>query len=240
MNFEVVIADDGSSDGTSEIITQFRKNSNFEIHHVWQKDEGFRVAAIRNKAVARSSGNYLIFLDGDCLVFPDYIDKHLLLAERGYFVRGSRVMLTEDYTGLFIKNDVDMSNLSISKLIKLRFARKINRLFPLINLKLNGFRKRKKTEWYGVKTCNLGMWRDDFMAVNGFDEQYTGWGHEDADLTVRLINNGVYRKEGVNAVTVLHLWHSLNDRSNLKDNEQRLKERINSSSTRIIKGVSQY
>ena len=238
--FEVIVADDGSSDNTAELIATFKQNSKFEIQHVWQKDNGFRAAEIRNKAVAKSSGEYLIFLDGDCLVFPDYIAKHVALAEQGYFVRGSRVMLSEECTKNLIGSNVPMSDLSISKLLKLRLTRGLRRIFPLVRLNLKGMRKRKQLDWYGVKTCNLGMWRADFMDVNGFDEQYIGWGHEDADLAIRLINNDVYRKEGVNAVTVLHLWHSLNDRSHLKDNEDRLNERLQSNVTRISHGVSQH
>ena len=238
--FEAIIADDGSSSDTEDVIAQFQQEGKFKILHVWQADDGFRAAQIRNKAVAQSTGEYLIFLDGDCLVFPDFVAKHLELSEASYFVRGNRVMLSKEYTNEFIANSVKMAELSFLKLLSLRVKGKLKRIFPLVRLNLNGLRKRKKSDWYGVKTCNLGMWRKDFMEVNGFDESYVGWGHEDADLTVRLINNGVYRKEGVNAVTVLHLWHPLNDRSHLSENENRLKERLKSHVTRITDGVSQY
>jgi len=84
------------------------------------------------------------------------------------------------------------------------------------------------------------MWRSDFMAINGFDESYVGWGHEDADLAVRLIKNGIRRKEGVNAVTVLHLWHPFSDRSHFSDNEERLQLVQQSENIRVEQGVSQY
>ncbi len=240
ISFEVVIADDGSTDDTRGVISEFKKKSKFEIKHVWQEDKGFRAAQIRNKAVAQSSGDYLIFLDGDCVAFPNFISKHGQLAEKGYFVRGSRVMLSEQHTGEFIQSRVNLANTTFINLATLWASKKIKRIYPLISLPLGILRKQKKKDWYGVKTCNLGMWREDFMAVNGFDEQYVGWGHEDADLAIRLINNGIYRKEGVNAVSVLHLWHPLNDRSHIKENESRLKKRLQSNVTRITQGVSQY
>lgn len=238
--FDVVIADDGSSSETKELIAKFENISNLKIQHIWQEDDGFRAAQIRNKAAAKSKGDYLIFLDGDCVVFPDFIGKHMQLAENGYFVRGSRVMMSETYTQEFIDNIQAPSKLKFHDLLMLWKADKIKRIFPLVRLPFGWLRKLKKKKWYGVKTCNLGMWRKDFMVINGFDEEYIGWGHEDADLAIRLINNHVYRKEGVNAVSVLHLWHSLNDRSHLEDNEKRLKERLGSNTTRIVNGVSQY
>ncbi|MFK7815690.1 MAG: glycosyltransferase family 2 protein [Gammaproteobacteria bacterium] len=238
--FDVVIADDGSTRETEVMLAKFRNESKFEMRHVWQKDDGFRAATIRNKAVAKSKCDYLIFLDGDCAVFPDFISRHVQLAEKDYFVRGSRVMVSEAYTQEFIDTVQAPSSLKVLDLWGLWRSKKIKRIFPLVRLSIGWLRKLKKKKWYGVKTCNLGMWRKDFMVVNGFEEQYIGWGHEDADLAVRLINNHVYRKEGVNAVSVLHLWHSENDRSHLKDNEQRLKDRIQSNITRIPNGVSQY
>ena len=240
LSFEAIVADDGSSDGTKQMIAEFQKESKFGIMHVWQKDDGFRAAKIRNKAVAKSNGDYLVFLDGDCLTFPEFISRHIALAEKGYFVRGSRVMLSELYTQEFIQSKTRPLSLNFHQLINLWMSKKIKRIYPLINLPLGILRKQKLKNWYGVKTCNLGMWREDFFAVNGFDEHYIGWGHEDADLAIRLINNGIYRKEGVNAVTVFHLWHPLNDRSHLQQNENRLKKLLQSNITRIDNGVSQY
>ena len=236
----MIIADDGSTADTQHMIAKFRETSKFEVHHVWQEDDGFRAAQIRNKAVANSKGEYIIFIDGDCVVYPNFIEGHNRLAEKGYFVRGSRVMLSDTYTQEFIQTEISPLGLGFFELFYLWRKKKIKRIFPLVSIPLGLLRKQKKKEWYGVKTCNLGMWREDFLAVNGFDEQYVGWGHEDADLAIRLINNGVCRKEGVNAVTVLHLWHSLNDRTHLEENKNRLEQRLKSNVTRIKQGVSQY
>ena len=108
--FEVIIADDGSSSETEKVIAELQQEVKFKILHVWQADDGFRAAQIRNKAVAKSTGEYLIFLDGDCLVFPDFVAKHLKLSEADYFVRGNRVMLSKECTDDFITHSVKMNS----------------------------------------------------------------------------------------------------------------------------------
>jgi len=90
-------------------------------------------------------------------------------------------------------------------------------------------------------TCNLGVWKSDFIRVNGFDELFEGWGFEDSDLVIRLIHAGVVRKEGRFAVPVLHLWHPHNDKSKQDMNYQRLLERLHQQDFILAKkGVSQY
>ena len=95
---EVVIADDGSDTITQELITDFQKSSNLNIIHSWQKDKGFRVAKSRNKAIVKSSGDYIILLDGDVILHRKFIQDHINNAQANYFVQGSRVLLTEDET----------------------------------------------------------------------------------------------------------------------------------------------
>jgi GT2 family glycosyltransferase len=91
-----------------------------------------------------------------------------------------------------------------------------------------------------VRTCNLGVWADDFRAVNGFDEVFEGWGYEDSDLAVRLLNHGVRRKEGAFATGVLHLWHRENDRARESENWQRLQRRIAAGTVRAELGLDRY
>jgi GT2 family glycosyltransferase len=91
-----------------------------------------------------------------------------------------------------------------------------------------------------VRTCNLGLWAADFRAVNGFDEDYGGWGFEDSDLAVRLLNLGVRRKYGAFATGVLHLWHHENDRASEGENWQRLQRRIAGGEKRARVGLDQY
>ncbi|MGM0564473.1 MAG: glycosyltransferase [Pseudomonadota bacterium] len=221
-DYEVVVADDGSTPQTRGLIESLSGSLKYPLIHAWQEDRGFRAGAARNRAVERATGDYLVFLDGDCLVFPDFVEKHFALAEPGWMVRGSRVMLGKEFSQRIIAGAE--SPRRESNWWRLRFSGQVNRLGPLLRLPF--MQRRLSTKWYGVKTCNLGVWRCDFELVNGFDERYIGWGHEDADLAVRLLNNGVRRKEGRHFIPVLHFWHARNDRSRESDNKARLDETI--------------
>lgn len=232
--FEVVVADDGSGQKTLDLVSEWIEKDAFPLKHAWHEDDGFRAAAARNNAVRQSKGEYIVFLDGDCLPPPDYIQNQIAFAERGYFVRGSRIMLKQTFTEKYFSGSV---HIPVSKLewVKCRFKNGVKRISPVFPLPFNPY--KKLTEWYGVKTCNMSVWRDDFYSVNGFDESYVGWGHEDADLAVRLIRAGIKRKEGRSKVPVVHLWHRENDRSALSDNEDRLKSVIAADYIRSPKGL---
>ena len=111
---------------------------------------------------------------------------------------------------------------------------------PLFHIPIGLIRKNKSTDWFGVKTCNLGMWRSDFELVNGFDENFVGWGREDSDLAVRLFNNGIFRKEGIFATCVLHLWHAKLDRNKLEINDALLHQHIKQKTKRAVEGYANH
>ncbi len=235
-HFEVIIADDGSTNSTAELIKEFR--SPYSLQHIWQEDKGFRAAMARNRAVIAATGHYLIFLDGDSIPRTDFIAKHAQLAEKGCFVAGNRILLSKKFTAQ-LKSPIWTWHTRQWLLPYLR--RDINRFLPLIRLPKRLLRhKQKKQKWQGAKTCNLAIWRDDFIKINGFDESFQGWGHEDAELVVRLLRSGVQRKEGRFAVPVLHLWHPEEDRSNEKDNRQRLEQILRSTKKVAEQGIAQH
>ncbi len=239
-NFEILIADDGSEQATADKIKHYQ-NRDIAIRHVFHADRGFRAGTIRNKAVAQSHGDYLIFTDGDCLLFPDFIEKHRQLAEKGYFVPGNRVLLNQAFTRHVLTRPVPLYQASLLFFGTLRLQKKINRISPLLRLPLGNLRKLQARKWQQAMTCNLGVWKADFLQVNGFDEQFEGWGYEDSDLVIRLIHQGVYRKEGRFALPVLHLWHPAHDKTHQQRNYQRLMQRLKQTRlTRAEKGVSQY
>ncbi|MGR9117105.1 MAG: glycosyltransferase family 2 protein [Gammaproteobacteria bacterium] len=239
-HFEVLIADDGSTDETHELITRFQQRSPIAIHHIFHEDKGFRAGTIRNKAVTASAGRYLLFMDGDCIALPTFIKRHRELAEKGYFVPGNRVLLMQAYTEKVLAQDIPLHKASFIYFVGLWLQRCINRLLPLIHLPLYQ-RYRHPDFWQKAMTCNLAVWKSDFIAANGFDEIFEGWGYEDSDLVIRLIHQGIKRKEGRFAVPVLHLWHPQSNRSQHEQNYQRLTHRLSDKTlTQAVKGLDQY
>jgi glycosyltransferase involved in cell wall biosynthesis len=213
-SFDVIVADDGSEPNASAI------SEEFGAKHVWQPHNGFRAAAIRNRAVEASRGDYLVFLDGDCIPRPSFIRHHRALAEAGWFVTGNRALLSQQATASVLSSaDPLRQNWPLH-----RVRGGINRLSPFLTLPIP--RKRLATEWKGAQSCNLGIWRSDFDRVGGFDEAYQGWGYEDSDFVVRLIHAGVKRKDGRFATGVVHLWHPQNDRTSTARNLERLQTRL--------------
>ena len=153
---------------------------------------------------------------------------------------GSRILCSEKLT-IQIENVQDNpSKWLISDWISARLSKKINRIFPLIRLGNSFLRTLRGKKWQGVRTFNLALWRKDFIAVNGFDERFQGWGHEDADLAIRLIRYGILRKDGQFSIPVLHLWHKENDRTKLKSNEQLIGDLLNSANTKALIGIDSH
>lgn len=236
---EILVADDGSMPATEALLMALQALSPCPLRHVWQADDGFRAAEIRNKAVAQATGDYLIFLDGDSAVLASFVAQHESLAEKGWLVAGNRLLLNAALTADWEAGRCDPLHFSTLVWLRQRLAGKVNRLLPLIRCSTRAqWRKNKPTAWAGAKTCNLALWQRDFMAVNGFDALFQGWGHEDADLVVRLINHGIWRKEGRFAVPILHLWHRESPREFESENLHRLQSRLaDKTFIRAIKGI---
>lgn len=239
-DFEVLVADDGSTQDTTQLVQTTAGDFPVSLRHVWQEDAGFRAGAARNRACAQASGEYWIFLDGDCIPLPDFVAQHKRLAQTGCFVAGNRVLLSDTFTQEALSRHLPLHARQRGRWFLDRLQGHINRWLPLLHASDSAWRLRAPTRWQGARTCNLAVWREDFVAVNGFDEAYAGWGHEDADLAVRLIRHGVRRKDGRFATAVLHLWHRENDRSHLEENVQRLEQIIAGDRIQAQRGLSQY
>ncbi len=236
--FEIVVADDGSGPDTRALVARRAEDPGPRVLHVLQEDRGYRLAAIRNRAAAATEQPYLIFLDGDCLVRPDYVGRHARLAEAGHFVHGSRVRLEPGLSRSAIEQGPAIGRWSAARWLGEWLRGRVDRFTPLLRLPLGPLRRVSPRRWRGVKGCNLALWRSDFLAVNGFDEGFRGWGFEDNDLVVRLIRNGVRRKEGRYAVPVLHLWHE--SRPPGPASRERFERRVRSDAVRVERGIDRY
>ena len=236
-NFEIIIADDGSTNNTRDAVAALQARSPVPLKHVWQADLGFRAARVRNLGTLAASGDYIIFLDGDCVPQADFVRKHRLLARRGYLVSGSRVLLSEGYTQRVLGQRLDVQGLGLLDKLRLRLAGDTNKFLQTVIGWPDIGRESRRFSWRRIKSCNLAVWRSDLEMVNGFDESFTGWGHEDSDLVVRLFNAGVGRKDGAFATEVYHLWHREAKRDLESSNRAVVLQRAQDRTTQATAGL---
>ena len=216
---EVVIADDGSAFETQELISEFQQDSELNIIHSWQEDIGFRAAKSRNKAILKSIGDYIILIDGDMILHPKFIQDHINHAKTGYFSQGSRVLLSKDIT----KKVLHKQQLIISF-----FSNGLKNRKNAIHSRLLSIIFSNKTNYLrGIRSCNMAFYRQDCLNINGFNNEFEGWGREDSEFVVRLQNSGVKRRNiRFNAIQ-FHLWHNENKKVSLDRNNLILQNTIN-------------
>ena len=229
---EVVIADDGSNVETKEMITKFQNDSKLNIIHSWQEDKGFRAAKSRNKAIAKSYGDYIVLIDGDVILHPKFIQDHVNNAKVGYFIQGSRVLLTQDITEQII----------ISKKISFSFFSKglNSKKNSLHSNFLSKIFSTNKDSLRGTRCCNIAFFKQDCINVNGFNNEFEGWGREDSEFVLRLFNNGLYCKNVRFNAIQYHLWHKEIDRTSLDFNNQLLQNSIKNKLKVCKKGINKY
>ena len=213
---EVLIADDGSDERTSKLIQAFKLNHpNLNIIHVWHEDNGFRLAAIRNKSIRMAQSDYIIQIDGDIILDQHFIADHLRLKEKGFFVTGSRLLLGKKITDALLESEK-------VNFTRLRWKGKnfFNTLrIPMFTGLLQNTYKTKGEYLYYVKGCNMAFWKSDLYLVNGYDESFNGWGREDTDICIRLIHAGVKKKFIKFGGVQYHLHHALASRDQLDAND---------------------
>ena len=239
-DFELLIADDGSTGETRDVVEAYARTAPHAVRHVWQEDEGFRAGAARNRALAQTGADYVVFTDGDCVPPPFFVSRHLELAEPGYFLAANRMLLSEAFTRRVLERRIPIHRWGAPRWLAAWAKRDVNRALPLAHLPDWNFRVSHPERWSGVKTCNLSAWRSDLLRVNGFDERYAGWGLEDSDLVIRLLHAGVKHKSARFAAPVFHLWHRENDRSRLDENRRKLDEILGSQRTEAMVGLDRY
>jgi glycosyltransferase involved in cell wall biosynthesis len=214
---EVLVADDGSAEPTADVVRTFVgrfAERGVLLRHVWHPDEGFRAAAIRNRALAQATGDYILLIDGDCVLHPDFVRSHLAFARAGQFVQGTRVLLDaararralaagETRFGAFERGIGNRMN-----------AVPMGWLSPLV--------PTPQDPLSGVRSCNMGFWLADARRVNGFNERFVGWGREDSEFVVRLVNAGIRRRKLKFGGIMYHLWHPERPRDALETNDKLL------------------
>ncbi len=229
---QVILADDGSGKETRSLFAAWTTQQSFRCEHAWQDHRGFRRAAILNEAIARTAADVVVFLDGDTIPHPAFLRDHRDVARPAHFVQGHRCLVE--------RKGVDRFGYDA-------FTR--DRIRALFTLQLRGltnaFRwpaeiQRRRNDLRGIRGCNLGIWREDLVKVNGYNEAFEGWGREDSELAVRLMNNGIQRLDVRGRCICFHLWHPPTDRSALPNNDHLLENAIRSKSTRCVEGLDRH
>jgi len=229
---EVLIADDGSTDETKTLIASFQKIFPIPIHHFWHEDNGFRKAVILNKAIANSNSDYIIQVDGDCILHENFIKDHLDLAVKNNYLFGSRVTIKKGYvTTLFNAKKITFNFFSpdIKKRTRALCIPILSSLYKVTNKLSHKFRG-----------CNVSFWKKDFIAINGYNEDFKGWGREDSELIVRMLNKGVLGKRLRYCGIIYHIYHDEKSRSRLELNDEIQQNSIANKLTWCTNGIDKY
>ena len=231
MPSEIIIADDGSGEETRTLINRYRTQCPVPLLHSWIPDEGFRVAKSRNVAVSCAHGDYLIFIDGDMVVTPHFIEDHIAMRAPHTFVTGSRARLNKAATEHRTKtrdHRIGMFSPGLGRrLVMLRL--------PWLHPWIKG-----RQGLSHARSCHLALWREDYMAVNGFEEKFVGWGSEDSEFVQRLLNNGLTRKNAKLMAPAVHLYHPEKSKEQVRRNEEFLRQTISRHKLKAELGMNQY
>ncbi|WP_348518247.1 glycosyltransferase [Campylobacter sp. CCS1377] len=215
---EVIIADDGSKEETRNLIKEYQKNFPCILKHSWIEDKGFRAAKSRNEAIKIAQSEYIILIDGDMILEKDFIKDHLNFSQKGVILQGSRTILEKSESEEILKKD-DFKLAFNKKGLK----NKKNDFLASLIYKFSKIDKKffKKSELVkGSKTCNMSFYKSDFEAIDGFNENFVGWGREDSEFVARfLFNNGLFRRLKFNALAY-HIYHEENSKNMLESNHQ--------------------
>ena len=206
-NFEIVIADDGSTKDTQELIETFKKTVNFPVIHVWHEDNGFQKTKILNKALLNCNANYVLFTDGDCLARADFLNVHIESREAGYFLSGGYFKLPMSISKLISREDIVKQNCFDIDWLKshgLKASFKNNKITAKgSKASILNTLTPTNASWNGH---NSSGWKKDIFDVNGFDERMQ-YGGEDRELGERLFNLGIKSKRVRYSAICVHLDH---------------------------------
>jgi len=225
---EILIADDGSSPTTSDIVRLAKKTFPVNIKYFWQEDIRKRKTRINNIAIANAEYEYLIFIDHDIILHPKFIEDHLSLAKPGCFINGSRFLVNRQSTEVLLAKE----KITPLDLAKLKGSNTLNKIrIPALMAYLGDRYQTKNDMAHVVRGCNMAAWKKDLFAINGYDERYQGWGREDSDLAIRLFNNGVKKRAIKFGGIEYHLEHKEGNKTDddvyisMMDNAMKIKSK---------------
>jgi len=199
---EVLVADDGSGAATRAVVERFAAHSRAPVAYMRQEHADFRVARLRNLAIAASRGDYLVLIDGDMLLHADFIADHAAVARPGDFVQGVRIPLDDPGTQAALATPTLPACRATP-----RGTRGLRRLYGLRSPLLARACRKLANPVVAIKSCNFALWRTDVVAVNGFNEDFVGWGPEDKEFAARLTHSGCSRRTLIFGGIAWHLHH---------------------------------
>ncbi len=205
-DLEVVIADDGSGPGIAATVERWQGRLIHPLVHEWHEDRGFRKTVIANRAVTRARADYLVFIDGDCILHHRFLERHYRRRRRRQVLSGRRVMLDQELT-----EHLTLEDIRTRRLERVPFwwkhagqhDRKNGFYMPWVSV-LRGLRR----DDYSILGSNFSVHREDFYAVNGYDERIIGRGLEDNNLWARFVNSGLRIKPLTFEAIQYHCHHS--------------------------------
>ncbi len=227
---EIIIIDDGSKAETLSLISEMSVQSPFKIIHVWHPDNGFRLAEIRNKGARESTGDILIFIDGDMCLEKNFVEDHIFVSNDNLFLQGSRIRLGPKITEKIASSGAFKAPSIFSHDIA-------NRIYVIRSKILSKLHRTKKGHTRGIRGCNISVPKVLFEKVNGFDSRFVGWGREDNEFVARLLNAGADRRDIKNLALAFHLYHIEVERESLKTNDTLLNNTIDGKLTYSVDGV---
>lgn len=242
-SFEVVVAEDGKDDSMKNYVESI---NDLDIIHTTQEDDGIRKARSQNNGILASSGEYLIFIDGDCIPYSTFIENHVKLSENKTVLSGRRVNLNENVTTKILshrltpyrleKNYLLHLSLMFDKSVKYEQGIYINPE-SVIYKKIIGNKKRNVE----ILGCNFSCFKKDFILINGFDEGYVGTAlSDDTDLTWRFKAYGAKLKSCKNAANVFHLFHKTVYRGDHEEESALLEKNKKENKFICLKGLNTH
>jgi len=243
-NFEVIVAEDGNCDEMRELVLGVK---DLQIKHTIQEDMGVRKARSQNNGIIASGGEYLIFIDGDCLLYSSFVEGHVKLAEDGCVLSGRRLNLNQNLTTKLRKNVITSLEIEKNLLWKYlylafdknaRFEQGI-RVNPDSWIYKTFIDKRQRNT--SILGCNFSCFKKDMLAINGFDESYGESAvSDDMDLDWRFRAYGLRLKSCKNVANMMHLFHKAHDRGDASAQVALMRQRESENKYLCEKGLSSH